>query len=151
MTISFLGHRSLYTSENLFNEVENAIMKNAKFDEGVTFLLGGYGDFDDLCARVCREIKKCQKNCEIVFVTPYMTISQQEKMKEWVKLGLYDSVLYPPLEHVPLKFAIGKRNRWMIDQSDYVVLYVEHSYGGAYQGLSYARKKGKHLLNLGGV
>ena len=81
-------------------------------------------------------------------LAPYMSVAQQEKIKEWIHLGLYDSVVYPPLEQVPLKFAISKRNEWMISQSDFVIAYVEHSFGGAYQGLHYARQKGKRIVNL---
>ena len=149
MVISFLGHRTLYGADDLFEAVKNAIVKNTNFDEKVTFFCGGYGDFDDLCARVCRSIKTHYENCEIVFVTPYMTVSQQEKNKEWIKLKLYDSILYPPLEQVPLKFAICERNKWMIDQSDFIIFYVEHPYGGAYQGFRYSQRKGKRGLNLG--
>ena len=148
MVISFLGHRSLFTHSNLFEKVEKAILENADFENKVSFFCGGYGDFDELCAQVCRAVKKKRKNCEVIFVTPYMSVAQQEKIKEWIHLGLYDSVVYPPLEQIPLKFAISKRNEWMISQSDFVIAYVEHSFGGAYQGLHYARRKGKRIVNL---
>ena len=148
MVISFLGHRSLYNRNDLFERVKQAIIENVDFSDGVVFLCGGYGDFDDLCARVCRSIKKERGNCEIVFVTPYMAVRQQEKIKKWIELGIYDSVIYPPLEKVPLKFAINKRNEWMIDQSDFVIAYVEHSYGGAYQSFGYAKRKKKRIVNL---
>ena len=65
-----------------------------------------------------------------------------------MSLELYDSIVYPPLEKTPLKFAISKRNEWMIDQSDFVIAYVEHSFGGAYQSLKYAHRKGKRIVNL---
>lgn len=149
MIISFLGHRSLYGYERLIERIEKAITENIKdSNEDIIFFCGGYGDFDDLCARVCRSIKENLEKCELVFVTPYMSLAQQEKIKSWIDLGLYDSVIYPPLECIPLKVAISKRNEWMIDQSDLIVAYVQHSYGGAYQSLLYARRKGKRIINL---
>ena len=148
MVISFFGHRSLYNRKDLFERVEKAIRENIDFNEKIVFFCGGCGDFDDLCARVCRSLKEEYKNCEIVFVTPYMTVSQQEKINGWMSLGLYDSTIYPPLEDVPLKFAIIKRNEWMIDQSDLVIAYVEHSHGVEYQCLNYARRKEKRIVNL---
>ena len=84
----------------------------------------------------------------MVFVTPYITEAQQKKTKALMKLGLYDSVIYPPIESVPFKFAINKRNEWMVDQSDFIIAYVCHSYGGAYQSLNYARRRGKQIVNL---
>ena len=77
-----------------------------------------------------------------------MSVAQQEKIIHLIHLRLYDSVVYPPLEQVSLKFAISKRNEWMISQSDLVIAYVEHSFGGAYQGLHYAQRKGKRIVNL---
>lgn len=148
MVISFLGHRFLYGCEGLTERIEKAIMENADYGDDIVFFCGGYGDFDDLSARVCRSMRGKWKKSEIVFVTPYMTVAQQEKMKAWIDLGLYDSIIYPPLEKVPLKFAIQKRNEWMIDQSDFIIAYVDHSYGGAYQSLNYARRKKKRIVNL---
>ena len=150
MVISFLGHRFLCAHEKLVERVEKAIIESLMDcnDDNIVFLCGGYGDFDNLCARVCRSVKENWKKSEIVFVTPYITVAQQEKMKAWIGLGVYDSTVYPPLEKVPLKFAIKKRNEWMIDQSDFIIAYVEHSYGGAYQSLNYARRKKKRIVNL---
>ena len=68
MVISFLEHRSLFTHSNLFEKVEKAILENADFENKVSFFCGGYGDFDELCAQVCREVKKKRKNCEVIFV-----------------------------------------------------------------------------------
>ena len=148
MVISFLGHSSLYNCNDLFERVKKGITENISVDDNVVFLCCGYGDFDDLCARVCRLIKEERENCEIVFVTPYIIVGQQEKIKNRMSLELYDSIVYPPLEKTPLKFAISKRNEWMIDQSDFVIAYVEHSFGGAYQSLNYARRKKKQIVQL---
>ena len=46
------------------------------------------------------------------------------------------------------KNAIQIRNQQMVDRSDLVVFYVDHSSGGAYQTLRYAQRKNKALLNL---
>ena len=147
MIISFFGHRSLYKCDELFEKIERAIINSAIGSEKIVFFCGGYGDFDNLCAKVCKSIKGKHKNCEIVLVTPYLT-QTQEKTKNETLPDLYDATVYPPLENIPPKFAIIKRNEWMIDQSDMIIAYVEHSYGGAYQSLHYARRKGKPIINL---
>lgn len=43
----------------------------------------------------------------------------------------YDDVVFPPIESVLFKFAISRRNEWMIDKADVVIAYVTHSFGGA--------------------
>ena len=148
MVVSFIGHRSLHNCKELSENIKRTITENIGREEKVVFLCGGYGDFDDLCASVCCSIKGDRKNVEIVFVTPYITEAQQKKTKALMKLGLYDSVIYPPIESVPFKFAINKRNEWMVEQSDFIIAYVCHSYGGAYQSLNYARRRGKQIVNL---
>jgi hypothetical protein len=57
--------------------------------------------------------------------------------------------LYPEgLEFVPRRFAITRRNRWMVEQSDYVIAYVQTGYGGAYIALEHARQRGVKTVNL---
>ena len=61
---------------------------------------------------------------------------------------LYDDTTYPPLEDVPMKFAISKRNEWMVDQADAVVAYVTHGWGGAAATLQYAERKNKRIIRV---
>ena len=61
---------------------------------------------------------------------------------------LYDSVIYPPLEKVPPRAAIVKRNEWMIEKADLIIAYVKQTYGGAYKALQYAHKRKKMMINL---
>ena len=42
----------------------------------------------------------------------------------------------------------SKRNEWMVDQSDVVVAYVTHNWGGAAAMLRYAERKRKHIINI---
>ena len=49
---------------------------------------------------------------------------------------------------VVLRFAILWRNKWMLKQSDYVVAYVTHSWGGAAQFTAEAYRLGKMVLEV---
>lgn len=147
MIITFVGHSNISDGRRLLEKIKNTIEENIKDSEFVTFYCGGYGDFDNLCAKACRSIKKTHKGCELVFVTPYITESQQEKIEYFTKMNLYDFCVYPPLEKVPLRFAIIKRNEWMVREADLIIAYVNKS-GGAYKTLEYARKRKKQIINL---
>ena len=70
---------------------------------------------------------------------------------EKTDFGFYHSfTIYPEgMETVHPKFAIEKRNQWMIDQSKYCVCYINHMYGGAYKFVRRAKKQGVRLINLG--
>ena len=39
----------------------------------------------------------------------------------------------------------------MISQSDLIIAYVNHKFGGAYSALRYARAKNKDIINLGKI
>ena len=61
----------------------------------------------------------------------------------------YDSVIIPEcIAKTHPKGAITKRNRWMIEQADLFICFVEHEEGGAYTALKYAKKLGKKIINL---
>lgn len=146
MTITFFGHGSMYYGEIIKKTVTETIKKHISADKKTTFLCGGYGDFDSMCANICRQLKKDYPLIELVYVTPYL--NTQQKLKELSELKLYDSIIYPPIENVPYRYAIIKRNEWMAENSDIIIFYVKHEYGGAYNVLKYAKKKGKTIINI---
>ena len=86
-------------------------------------------------------------NVKLVLVTPYMTVKCPTEYENPRK-KLYDEILYPALEHVLPKFAISYRNRWMVDNADFVIAYIDRSYGGAYKTYEYAKRRKKEIYNL---
>ena len=72
----------------LKEKVKEQILKNTN-GEAVICYLGGYGDFDEICARACRELKRAYKSIELVYVMPYITASEQEKVKEMIEYGFF--------------------------------------------------------------
>ncbi len=59
-----------------------------------------------------------------------------------------NTILPDGIETIPRKFAINYRNKWMVDQSDYVVTYVKYSFGGASKFKKLAEKKNKIVINI---
>ena len=48
----------------------------------------------------------------------------------------------------PPKFAIFKRNEWMIQHSDLIISYVKYSSSNAYKWMKKAEKRGLEIINL---
>ncbi len=46
------------------------------------------------------------------------------------------------------KYALDRRNGWMVNQSDYVVTYVKNTRGVAHKFKEKAEKKKKTVINL---
>ena len=61
-------------------------------------------------------------------------------------LGGYGN--YPEIEDKPKKYAITYRNRYMMEQADFVIAYVSHNFGGAYAAYRHAKRRGKTVFNL---
>ena len=80
MIITFLGHRLVPPGDRLIPRIKNVLLSRIGDTDEVTFYCGGYGDFDRLCAQVCRSIKKDRGHCELVYITPYITEAQQKKI-----------------------------------------------------------------------
>ena len=59
-----------------------------------------------------------------------------------------DTMLPEGIESVHPRYAISWHNSWMLKQSDYVVTYITHSWGGAAQYAEKARKQLKGVINL---
>ena len=76
------------------------------------------------------------------------SLNQEEQPNTQQPSLAKDDILYPELEQTPLKFAISKRNEWMVKQADYVFAYVNTHYGGAYNALLYTAKHNKPYMNL---
>ena len=148
--ITFCGHREVLNPKRVYKQLLE-ILEDFYDPDGleiadpdileIVYYCGGYGEFDGLASRAIDEMRRRYPDVTIkkIFVTPYITESAQEKIK-YIK-DYYDEILYPPLENVPPKYAIAKRNEWMIKHSEYLIAYVTHSWGGAAKTLEYARKK----------
>ena len=145
MIITFCGHSNYLFGNVVKEELKNILINETRKNPTCKFYLGGYGDFDGLCLRTLREIKKDFPDIELIFITPYLD-------KSYSKLELakyyYDDVIFPPIENTPRKFAISKRNEWMVDEADLVIAFVTYSWGGAAKTLEYAKRKKKTIINI---
>ena len=147
MIITFAGHREVHEGMNLMGKILSAITENI-IDRTVYFYCGGYGEFGNMCARIVYELKPENPGFKSVFVTPYISSTRITKLQSDF---LYDEILYADLERVPQCLAILKRNEYMVDKADLVIAYVNFKQGGAYKTLTYAKRKGKQIINLGKI
>ena len=104
------------------------------------FYLGGYGGFDSLAASTVRSLKASHPNIRLILVIPYLNREYDSKA--------YDELLYPPLENVLPRYAISKRNEWMVEEAQIVVSYVTHDWGGASKTLAFAKRKKKEIISV---
>jgi uncharacterized phage-like protein YoqJ len=148
MIITFCGHKDICDKQFILNKLIETLEPYFKGNTPLTFYCGGYGDFDSIASQAIDILKKqyTEVKAEKIYVTPYITASCKEKL-DTLK-NYYDEVIYPPLENVPLKFAISRRNEWMVENSDIIIAYVKVSFGGAAKTLTYAKRKHKQIIHI---
>ena len=138
------GHR--YVFENLISKLDNAV------EEAITqgcelFYTGAMGDFDSLFSSAVRSAKKVYPYIKLICVKPYFT-NDINTDKDYYA-ALYDDIIIPDeLAGIHPKAAIKARNRWMIDNSDIVLIYTVRNFGGAYEAKRYAERNGKRLIKI---
>lgn len=145
MIITFCGHGRINISPEEIEKIKEFLIEKIKKSSNAKFYLGGYGDFDNTVFRILQSLKADFPDIELVFISPYLD-SNYSKLQ--IANEIYDATLYPPLENVPRKFAILERNKWMVDNSDFVIAYVKYSWGGARKTLDYALRKKKPYINF---
>ena len=138
------GHR--YVFEYLISKLDNAV------EEAITqgcelFYTGAMGDFDSLFSSAVRSAKKVYPHIKLIGVKPYFT-NDINTDKDYYA-ALYDDIIIPDeLAGIHPKAAIKARNRWMIDNSDIVLIYTVRNFGGAYEAKRFAERNGKRLIKI---
>ena len=145
LKVALFGHREiddlLKLDLRLVSEVEKMVLNKSY----VNFLIGRNGEFDEYAASVIKRVQKRRgkHNNEITLVLPYV-VKDVEYYEKY-----YDNVFIPEsVQGAHPKSAIKRRNRWMVDYADVVIVYVERDHGGAYDAMKYAKKTGKTVINL---
>lgn len=109
------------------------------------FYVGNHGAFDGIVRAVLRELAPVYPHIRYAVVLAYMP----QMRDDYSEQDYYDTMLPEGIESVAKRFAITWRNRWMLKQSDIVVSYITHSWGGAAQFVELARRQGKEVINIG--
>ncbi len=140
MTCMFLGHRDCFDLEPkvLQTSIEELIKKGVN-----NFYVGHQGYFDSMVFSVLKTLKEKYMQITFFVVLAYMPTVKEENNY----YGEYS--IYPDgIENAPKRFAIERRNSWMIARSDICLCYVAHTWGGAYKFAKKAKNKGLTIFNL---
>ena len=138
-TCTFFGHRECpSTVKPRLREIIVELIEQHAAD---TFYVGNKGAFDRTVPSVLRELKGEYPQIEYAVV-----LERFHEKREYEDTS--DTLLPEGIECVPPRFAIAWRNRWMLRQSDYVVTYITHSFGGAAQFAEMAVRQRKTVINI---
>jgi uncharacterized phage-like protein YoqJ len=137
---TFFGHRDC--PEAIRPKLRETLIELIEHDGVDLFYVGNQGAFDAVVRSVLRELTPKYPHISYSVVLAYMPTKRNEYD------DYSDTMLPEGIETVPKRFAISWRNKWMLRQSDYVVTYITHSWGGAAQFAELAERKGRKVINI---
>lgn len=141
MTVTFFGHRDC--PDKIYNNIKETIIELIRNKNADYFYIGDNGYYDFLVRKALHEIKSTYTELEFCVVLAYMPTKSTKS--DYDKFN----TIYPDgLENVPYKFAIYRRNEWMLKRSEMVVTYVHHNSGGAFKFKEKALKLNKTVIEL---
>ena len=146
MTCFFIGHRD--APEELRPALAEAVERHITEYGVEDFVVGHYGGFDHMAANAVISAKKSHPQVALSLLLPYHPFEQPVKTPEG-----FDGTFYPPgIESVPRWAAIVRANRYMIQNSDYLIAYDLGYIGNTREFVAAARRREKkgliHVENL---
>ena len=139
----FFGHKD---ADNSISPKLKEVIINLIHVQGVNeFLVGNNGRFDYIVYSALKEIKTEYPDITYSVVLAYLPGEKQEYENYYAE---EETFLPDGIEIGPVRFAIDRRNKWMVEQADYVITHVTHSWGGAAKFKELAEKKGKTVINI---
>ena len=136
-TAIFIGHRDCFelSEEDIIPKIEEAIGMGI-----TTFLNGGMGHFDHLCAVAVDRLKAKYPEIKQVLIKPYDSLKVPFA-------DLFYSLDWH-IEHIGFRRAIPERNEYMIQHSSVAICYVQHRSSGSYKTYQKAKDKGLTIIDI---
>ena len=138
---TFLGHSECY-------DLDMAVLRNTiveLIEQGVCeFVVGNHGQFDAMVFSCLQNLSKAYPEISYSVALAYMPTHKED-------YDIYHGHSFYPegLEVGPAKFAIERRNCYLIETSHICLCYVNHTFGGAYKFARMAKRHGLQIINLG--
>ena len=132
----FFDHR--FCPELKEEKLEQVIADLIEQKNADTFYVGCQGEFDEKVIRVLAAAENKYPHIRACIVLAGLPESCRHYRLE--------TLLPEGLEQVPPRFAVDRRNRWMVEQADWVVSYAPYHWGGAAKFTQMAARKGKKLI-----
>lgn len=138
---TFIGHKncSAQVYERLRREIEKMIIEEMV----ETFYVGTHGNFDRMVYQVLTELEKEYK------INVFVVLAYLNMKKENIYYDMSKTIFPDVLEKTPLRYAINKRNEYMIKKSQYLICCVDNTFSNSYTYVERALKHKLTIINIG--
>ncbi len=138
---TFIGHRNCSEDmkEKLQTILEDLIIKE-KVD---LFYVGNQGRFDRLVYQVLCDLEN-KYDIKTRVVLPYLNQKNEDIYFDFCK-----TIFPETITKTPPRFAIHKRNDYMLQKSEYLICYLEFTFSNTYTFVEKAKKQNIKIINIG--
>ncbi len=149
--VSFFGHRHIPPQMHhcLEEKLDELIIDIINQKDNIEFQVGYGGDFYILVSSSIKRMQKfsCEDNSEHTLVLPYEISALKNNPDSFI--DFYDNIyICEEAETAYRKKAYEVCNRYMIDNSNLVIFFINQESGGAYKAYKYAKMKNVKLINI---
>ena len=141
MVCTFFGHGDCYDVDKnkLRYAIEELILNGVDI-----FYVGNQGYFDRVVFECLLQLREIYQHLCVEVILAYLPTTKSV-YDPYLEYGVYPE----GIELGPPRFAIERRNKWMLSHADFCLCYVNHTWGGAYKFARQAMRKGLFVINLG--
>ncbi len=132
MNCMFLGHRD--AGGEVKETIKTAILHLVKKERVDRFLVGNNGNFDFCVQCVLKELKEAGVDIDFCIVLSH----PEEKA---LSNNQSETIFPEGLEDAIPKYAISKRNEWLIKNSAYLIAYMKHNFSHTKKWVEKAKKE----------
>ena len=119
-------------------------------DDCKIFYSGMAMGFDIICAECVLELKKIHKDIRLICAIPFKehgkSLSYEWRKRYFKILDNCDEFSYTSDDYSKTCYHV--RNKFMVDQSDFVICWYDGKPGGTRNTLKYAAKKHRFIINI---
>ena len=138
MLCIFFGPKD--TRDTILPSLEKAIFHLIQSEGVRDFYIGNNGNFDGYAQRLLREISKTE-NIQYTIVL--------SRLNEQALNGDQNATLFPlGQENIPPRFAISKRNEWLIQHASHAIVYVKYKISNSFRWAEKCVRKGIKTIHL---
>ena len=135
---TFFGHRDCPTA--IKPKLREAVIELIEKEGVDVFYVGNQGAFDRIARSVLRELSADYPRIRYAVVLERVPEGQPESAE--------DTLVPEGIETAHPRYAIARRNEWMLRQCGFAIVYIKHSWGGAARYAELARRRKITMINL---
>ena len=105
--------------------------------------------FDMLCFDILEDIRKTE-DIKLIACVPcdnqHKSFSQSQREEYFKKLNSANQIIFVSHEYTP--YCMSKRNKFMVDNSNFLVCYLRQKTGGTRNTYNYAKKQQLKIIEI---